>query len=134
MFIGLDEREGKIDDDSKSIPNLPITNTHLAPLLPLIHRAGRPGRAITFFTEADFDNLRTIANVMRLSGCTIPEWMLSMKKTSSSSKKKVSAVPPRRVDIDTTPRYDRKNNKKRKRQNNNNKKKEQVGGGPTNKE
>lgn len=61
---------------------------------------------------------------MRLSGCTIPEWMLSMKKTSSRN---VSAVPPRRVDIDTTPRYDRKNNKKRKRQNNNNKKKEQGG-------
>ena len=77
-------------------------------------RAGRPGRAITFFTEADFDNLRTIANVMRLSGCDVPEWMLTMKKQQSRSDK---AVVPRRPDINTTPRYD----KKRKKRNNNKK-------------
>ncbi|EED93619.1 predicted protein, partial [Thalassiosira pseudonana CCMP1335] len=41
-------------------------------------RAGRAGRAITFFTEADFENLRTIANVMKLSGCEVPEWMLTL--------------------------------------------------------
>ena len=72
-------------------------------------RAGRAGRAITFFTEADFDNLRTIANVMRLSGCDVPEWMLTMKRRGNNE-----LAAPRRGDIDTTPRYDRKN-KKRKR-------------------
>jgi len=76
-------------------------------------RAGRQGRAITFFTEADFDNLRTIANVMRLSGCEIPQWMLSMKK-----KQQTSLAPKRRGDIDTTPRYDKK---KRRRRNGNKK-------------
>ena len=75
-------------------------------------RAGRQGRAITFFTEADFDNLRTIANVMRLSGCEIPQWMLSMKK-----KQQTSLAPKHRGDIDTTPRYDKK-----KRRRNGNKK------------
>ena len=81
-------------------------------------RAGREGRAITFFTEADFDNLRTIANVMRLSGCEVPEWMLTMKKKRPNrdgrGNNKNSAPPPRRGEIDTTPRYD-KDTKKRKR-------------------
>lgn len=51
-----------------------------------IHRIGRTGRggrkglAVTFFTEDDMAYLRTIANVMKLSGCDVPEWMLSLKK------------------------------------------------------
>ena len=43
-------------------------------------RAGRPGEAVTFFTESDMDYLRGIANIMRISGCDVPQWMLSMKK------------------------------------------------------
>jgi len=41
-------------------------------------RAGRPGAAITFFTEEDAHrgDLRPIANVMKNSGCEVPEWML----------------------------------------------------------
>ena len=78
-------------------------------------RAGRAGRAITFFTESDFDNLRTIANVMRLSGCDVPEWMLTMKK--QQTRRDEMHKVPRRGDIDTTPRSDRKKNKKRKRNN-----------------
>ncbi|KAL7428339.1 hypothetical protein ACHAXH_002413 [Discostella pseudostelligera] len=74
-------------------------------------RAGRPGRAITFFTEADFDNLRTIANVMRLSGCSVPEWMLTMKK-QPSTKNKVT-VPPKRSGIDTS-LYDKKRKRTKK--------------------
>lgn len=77
-------------------------------------RAGREGRAITFFTEADFDNLRTIANVMRLSGCNVPEWMLTMKKQKARKRGDKSTAPPRRGDIDTTPRDDRKIKKQRK--------------------
>jgi len=34
-------------------------------------RAGRQGRAVTFFTEADMEQLRAIANVMKLSGCEV---------------------------------------------------------------
>lgn len=66
-------------------------------------RAGRKGKAITLFTEADFDNLRTIANVMKQSGCEVPEWMLNMKR----SKKRNKNVAPRRPKIDTTPGFDK---------------------------
>ena len=88
-------------------------------------RAGRKGRAITFFTEADFDGLRTIANVMKLSGCVIPEWMLTIKQQRGGSegmgfgggkkkKHKKSAIPPKRSTIDTTPSF---GNKKKRSKN-----------------
>lgn len=72
-------------------------------------RAGRKGKAITLFTEADFDNLRTIANVMKQSGCHVPEWMLTLKKKSNSKTKN-----PRRPQIDTTPGYDKVKRTKKK--------------------
>ena len=73
-------------------------------------RAGRAGRAVTLFTEADFDGLRSVANVMRLSGCDVPEWMLNMKK-----RRKDEGVT-RRGDINTTPKSERdKGRRKRKR-------------------
>lgn len=72
-------------------------------------RAGRKGRAITLFTEADFENLRTIANIMKQSGCRVEEWMLNLER------KKGKAKAPRRAQIDTTARYD-KVKRKRKRQ------------------
>lgn len=34
-------------------------------------RAGRRGLAVTFFTEADMEALRSIANVVKLSGCEV---------------------------------------------------------------
>ena len=53
-------------------------------------RAGRKGTAITLFTEDDkVDDdvmidlqpmLRSIANIMKISGCDVPEWMLQLKK------------------------------------------------------
>ena len=52
-----------------------------------IHRIGRTGRggregdAVTFFTEADIPALRSIAHVMKLSGCTgVPQWMLALPR------------------------------------------------------
>ncbi|CAL9075851.1 unnamed protein product, partial [Musa textilis] len=38
-------------------------------------RAGRPGEAVTFFTEEDKSFLRNIANVMAASGCEVPSWI-----------------------------------------------------------
>lgn len=74
-------------------------------------RAGRKGKAITLFTEADFDNLRTVANVMKQSGCKVEDWMLQMRKRGGNQKKNSA---PRRPNIDTTPGYDkRKRNKKK---------------------
>ena len=70
-------------------------------------RAGRKGKAITFFTELDFDNLRTIANVMKQSGCKVEEWMLQLRKSNKKSA-------PHRAGIDTTSRYDRKKKRKKR--------------------
>ncbi len=82
-------------------------------------RAGRKGRAITFFTEADFDGLRTIANVMKLSGCVIPEWMLTIKRQSHTpgggkKRKRKNTIPPERTSIDTTSSYDKKKQQRKK--------------------
>jgi ATP-dependent RNA helicase DDX52/ROK1 len=45
-------------------------------------RAGRKGEAVTFFTEDDIARLRPIANVVKLSGCPVPDWMLAIKPVS----------------------------------------------------
>jgi ATP-dependent RNA helicase DDX52/ROK1 len=71
-------------------------------------RAGRKGKAITLFTEADFDNLRTIANVMKQSGCQVEDWMLNLSRARPGN------APRRRERIDTTPKYDKV--KRRKKQ------------------
>lgn len=78
-------------------------------------RAGREGRAISFFTESDFDNLRTIANVMRLSGCEVPEWMLQLKRARQSNSGNRNVKKRSANDIDTTPVYDKKEKRKKKR-------------------
>jgi hypothetical protein len=36
------------------------------------------GEAITFYTQDDFEQLRSIANVMKASGCEdLPEWIFT---------------------------------------------------------
>lgn len=50
-------------------------------------RAGRAGHAVTFFTEDDVGQLRSVANVMRAAGCDVPEWMLLLKKEKPKWKK-----------------------------------------------
>lgn len=82
-------------------------------------RAGRKGKAITLFTEADFDNLRTIANVMKQSGCKVEDWMLQLKR----SKK---GAPTFRGKIDTTPGYDKKKLHKKKQMIEHSKKKKKM--------
>lgn len=72
-------------------------------------RGGRKGEAITLFTEQDFDHLRNIANIMKISGCDVPAWMLSVKGKKGNKNK-----PVKRKTIDTTPSYDKKKRNKRK--------------------
>merc|ERR1711862_935003 len=44
-------------------------------------RAGRKGESITFYTEDDVgEDLRKIINVMKLSGCDVPEWLFHNTK------------------------------------------------------
>jgi ATP-dependent RNA helicase DDX52/ROK1 len=77
-------------------------------------RAGRKGEAITFFTEDDFENLRTIANVMKLSGCEVPAWMLSLKQTKGRKRNQTEqSTPQRRGRIDTTSSYDKQKRTKK---------------------
>eukprot|EP00934_Nitzschia_sp_Nitz4_P002677 Nitzschia sp. Nitz4//scaffold20_size174350//65316//67118//NITZ4_002095-RA/size174350-processed-gene-0.97-mRNA-1//-1//CDS//3329541788//2667//frame0 len=71
-------------------------------------RAGRKGKAITLFTEADFEHLRTVANVMKQSGCKVEDWMLQLKKD------KKGAPPIKRPKIDTTSGYDKKKRNNRR--------------------
>jgi len=70
-------------------------------------RAGRQGSAITFVTEDDFGHLRTVANIMKQSGCEVADWMLQAPKRDSGRK--------RGIDIDTTPKYDRQKQRHKKR-------------------
>jgi superfamily II DNA/RNA helicase len=70
-----------------------------------VHRIGRTGRgrssdtgesrtgeAYTLFTEDDIPMLRSIANVMRFSGCDVPQWMLEIKKMDRKEKKRVEKM------------------------------------------
>ena len=50
-----------------------------------IHRVGRTGRAekngtaITFVTDEDKFAVRKIANLLKISGCIIPNWFFDIK-------------------------------------------------------
>ncbi|GAA5877321.1 hypothetical protein JCM8547_003833 [Rhodosporidiobolus lusitaniae] len=65
-------------------------------------RAGKEGRAVTFFTKADAGHLKTIVNVMRQSGCSVPEWMLALPAPSQDAKKALKMKPIGRKDISRT--------------------------------
>eukprot|EP00501_MAST-03F_sp_TOSAG23-6_P001557 GSMAST32.ASY1.ANO1.1621.1 assembled CDS len=71
-------------------------------------RAGRRGRAVTFFTESDISRLRTIANIMKLSGCNVPSWMLQIKKQNSGDRRKQKTSAINRHSISTASTYDRR--------------------------
>lgn len=79
-----------------------------------IHRIGRTGRAgcqgeaVTYFTKEDGPYLKTIVNVMKDSGCDIPEWMLHLKKPSQTLKKNLKRAPVDRRSIKTMSKYDQK--------------------------
>jgi len=77
-------------------------------------RAGREGEAITYFTKDDAEYLRSIATVMRDSGCEVPEWMLSLKKPTKEMKKRLRMKPMERQSISTVPAYDLKKFEKKK--------------------
>eukprot|EP00455_Lapot_gusevi_P039404 TRINITY_DN4417_c0_g1_i10.p1 TRINITY_DN4417_c0_g1~~TRINITY_DN4417_c0_g1_i10.p1 ORF type:complete len:284 (+),score=61.09 TRINITY_DN4417_c0_g1_i10:244-1095(+) len=58
-------------------PQTPISYIHR---IGRTGRAGRQGEAITLFTEDDAEHLRAIVNVMKASGCDVPDWMLNVRK------------------------------------------------------
>ena len=52
-------------------------------------RAGRQGKAVTYFTKDDMASLRTVVKVMKASGYDTPDWMDNIPKHLRSSNKPV---------------------------------------------
>ncbi|KAJ8915768.1 hypothetical protein NQ315_004580 [Exocentrus adspersus] len=77
-------------------------------------RAGRRGKAVTFFTTEDTVNLRSIAHVIKQSGCEVPSYMLSLRKTPKKERKRLEKSAPKRDEIVTKPIYERRKWKRRK--------------------
>ncbi|KAJ3193598.1 RNA-dependent ATPase rok1 [Irineochytrium annulatum] len=77
-------------------------------------RAGRPGSAVTFFTKSDAPYLKIVVNVMRQSGCEVPEWMLNVANPSKNLRKQLKNKAIDRDRIDTTPKDERKRTGKKK--------------------
>lgn len=105
--------------DIKSV-NLVINYDFPTSAISYIHRIGRTGRAgrlgeaITFFTEEDKPLLRSIANVIKETGCPVPDYLLKMKKLGKDERKKASNSEVVRETIRTTPKHILEKKAKRK--------------------
>ena len=71
---------------SYDVPSTPVAYIHR---IGRTGRAGRTGIAVTFFTEADIPNLRAIANVVRQSGGSVPDWMLQLRALSTKQRRQL---------------------------------------------
>jgi len=67
-------------------------------------RAGMTGKAVTFFTEEDVEQLRSIANVMKASGCAVPDWMLRLQPMQKQKRKQLAEKPRARKAIFKKPK------------------------------
>jgi len=79
-------------------------------------RAGRSGESITFFTEDDVVMIRSIANVMKNSGCYVPEWILNVEKAPKSKRKEIAKRPIQRKHIETVSTFDLKQGRKKRKE------------------
>ena len=57
--------------------------------------------------------LRPIANVVKLSGGDVPDWMLNIPQMKTKDKRALRQKAPERRDISTTTAYDKNKQKKR---------------------
>ena len=76
-------------------------------------RAGRSGLAYTFFTKADAPYLKTVVNVMKSSGCDVPDWMMELKGPTKEMKQALKKTAMERDSIKTVSKYDIKRQKKK---------------------
>lgn len=78
-------------------------------MITYVHRVGRTGRAnrkgtaITFFTDQDKPILKDIGNLLKTSGCDVPDWILSLKKMSKKDRKHMEKFPVKRDHIARDP-------------------------------
>ena len=79
--------------------DFPQTTTSYVHRIGRTGRAGRAGKAVTFFTEADAEQLRSIANVMKASGCAVADWMLKMKTQTKDERRRRATKPLSRKGI-----------------------------------
>ncbi|KAM6985181.1 putative ATP-dependent RNA helicase DDX52 [Aplochiton taeniatus] len=91
-------------------------------------RAGHQGKAVTFFTEDDKPLLRSIANVIKQTGCPVPDYIIGFKKTHSKVRRRLQNKPPKRSTISTNPHILRKQEGERQRFSKGEKKTEKRGG------
>ncbi|CAO3701551.1 unnamed protein product [Rhizopus microsporus] len=66
-------------------------------------RAGRAGEAVTYYTQEDFPYLKKVVNVMKESGCDVPDWMLksakqAAKQAAKNNSKKIVKKDMKKVD------------------------------------
>lgn len=76
-------------------------------------RAGRQGEAVTYYTQDDLQYMKGVVNVMKDSGCDVPEWMLSLKNLNHNQKQKMRQGIAR-DHIDSISKFDRFNQNKKK--------------------
>ena len=62
-------------------------------------RAGNSGKAITFFTDEDKPLLKSLANILKVSGCDVPEWILGLRKIDKKDRKRLERYPVKREEI-----------------------------------
>ena len=48
---------------------------------------------MTFFTESVVEQLRSIANVMKASGCPVADWMLKLKPMAKDERRRRAVAP-----------------------------------------
>jgi ATP-dependent RNA helicase DDX52/ROK1 len=76
-------------------------------------RAGRQGEAVTYYTQEDLQYMKGVVNVMKESGCDVPDWMLNIKNMNHNQKQKMRQGL-NRDHIDTTSKYDKYSQNKKK--------------------
>lgn len=64
-------------------------------------RAGRKGKAVTFYTDVDKPLLRSLGNMLKISGCEVPEWIFTLEKMDKKTRKRLEKFPVKRESIST---------------------------------